>query len=215
MNLDPTISIRENYDRIADEYAAHLSAELHKKPLDQELLHRFASEVAGRGEVCDMGCGPGQVTRHLRDAGVTIFGLDLSPGMLEQARKLNPDIPFKEGNLLSLELEDRTLVGITAFYAIVNIEETSLPLVFREMQRVLQPGGLLLLSFHTGDQVHHVQEMWGKPVALTFFYFNPPAIRRYLEAAGFAVEQIIERGPYAPEVEHQTHRAYIFARKPS
>ena len=214
MNLDPMISIRENYDRIADEYAAHLFTELHNKPQDQELLRRFASQVSGRGEVCDMGCGPGQVARYLHGAGVTVFGLDLSLGMLHQARKLNPGIPFREGNLLSLNLRDNTLAGITAFYAIVNIEDPLLPQVFREMQRVLQPGGLLLLSFHTGDQVDHVKEMWGKPVTLTFFLFHPQAIHRHLEAAGFAVEQIIERGPYAPEVEHQTHRAYIFARKP-
>ena len=106
MTLDPTISIRDNYDRVADEYAAHLFAELQNKPLDQELLHRFASEVRGRGEVCDMGCGPGQVTRYLRDAGVTVFGLDLSPGMLDQACKLNPDLRFREGNILALQLED-------------------------------------------------------------------------------------------------------------
>jgi hypothetical protein len=41
------------------------------------------------------------------------------------------------------------------------------------------------------------------------------SIRAYMEAAGFAIEEIIERDPYSPEVEHQSRRAYIFARKPS
>jgi hypothetical protein len=45
--LTSTISIRDNYDRIVDEYATHLFGELHNKPLDQELLHRFASQVIG------------------------------------------------------------------------------------------------------------------------------------------------------------------------
>jgi SAM-dependent methyltransferase len=214
MNAQPTTSIRDSYDLLADEYATHLFGELQSKPLDRELLDRFASEVRGRGEVCDMGCGPGQVTRYLQDAGVTAFGLDLSPGMLEQARKLNPDIRFREGNMLALDLEDRILVGITAFYAIVNLPNQALPLVFQEMHRVLQPGGLLLLAFHIGDQVVQVQEMWGQSVELEFFFFQPSTIRRYLEAAGLEIEQIIERGPYAPEVEHQSQRAYIFARKP-
>ncbi len=35
-----------------------------------------------------------------------------------------------------------------------------------------------------------------------------------MEAAGFAIEEVIEREPYAPEVEYQSRRAYIFARKP-
>src|SRR5260370_25131556 len=136
MNDKLTESIRESYDRLADQYAARLFNELLNKPLDRELLDRFASEVGGRGEVCDMGCGPGHVARYLRDAGASVFGLDLSPRMLEHARKLNRDIHVREGNMLALNLEDRTLAGIAAFYAIVNLPEESLPLVFREMQRV-------------------------------------------------------------------------------
>ena len=77
--------------------------------------------------------------------------------------------------MLALNLEDRTLAGIAAFYAIVNLSEESLPLVFREMQRVLQPGGLLLLAFHTGDEILRVQELWGQPISLDFFFFQPSA----------------------------------------
>jgi ubiquinone/menaquinone biosynthesis C-methylase UbiE len=207
-------SIRESYDRLADEYARHLFDELRNKPLDRELLNRFAAEMTGRAQVCDMGCGPGHVARYLRDAGVTVFGLDLSTRMLEQARQLNPDICFREGNILALELADATLSGIAAFYAIVNIPQESLPLLFREMERVLQPGGVLLLAFHTGNEVIHVQELWDQPVSLDFFFSQPSVIRHDMEGAGLRVEEVIERGPYAPEVEYQSRRAYIFARKP-
>ena len=43
--------------------------------------------------------------------------------------------------------------------------------------------------------------------------FQPPEIQRRLEAAGLVIEEIIERPPY-PEVEYQSHRAYMFVRKP-
>jgi hypothetical protein len=82
------------------------------------------------------------------------------------------------------------------------------------MERVLQPGGLLLLAFHVGDEVIQVEELWGRSIALDFFLFQPLAIRQRIEAAGLRIEETIERGPYAPEVEHQSQRAYIFARKP-
>lgn len=82
------------------------------------------------------------------------------------------------------------------------------------MERVLQPSRLLLLAFHTGDEVLQEKELWGRPVSMDFFLFQPSAIRRYIEAAGLFTEEIIERGPYAPEVEYQSRRAYIFARKP-
>jgi len=213
MNDDTTNSIRESYDRLAEEYTRRISDELQHKPLDRELLDRFAQLTKGQGEVCDMGCGPGHVARYLRDAGASVFGVDLSPAMVDQARKLNSDIPFREGNMLSLDRADGSLAGIAAFYAIVNIPRLSLPLVFREMHRVLRPAGLLLLAFHTGNEVLHEDELWGQKISMDFLLFPASEIKLILEAAGFTIEEVIERGPY-PDVEYQSQRAYIFARKP-
>jgi SAM-dependent methyltransferase len=213
MHDDITRPIRESYDRLAEEYARRIFDELQHKPLDRELLDRFAKQTNGKGDVCDMGCGPGHVARYLRDAGASIFGLDLSPAMLEQARKLNPDIPFREGNMMALDIPDGTLAGIAAFYAIVNIPRQSLPLIFREMARVLRPDGLLLLAFHVGDEVLQEEELWGHKLSMNFLLFRPSEIKIDLEAAGFTIEEIVEREPY-PEVEYPSRRAYIFARKP-
>jgi SAM-dependent methyltransferase len=209
-----TKAVRESYDRLADEYARHLFDELENKPLDRELLGRFAADVIDRGQGCDMGCGPGHVARYLCESGVAVFGVDLSPLMIGQARRLNPAISFEEGNMLALDLQPESLAGISAIYAIVNIPETSLTLAFQEMARVLQPDGLLLLAFHIGDEALHVDELWGQAISMTFYFFQPSKIRQYLEAAGLDIEDIVERDPYAPDVEHQTRRAYIFARKP-
>jgi len=213
MNDPTTKAIRESYDRVAEEYACRLFDELRHKPLDRELLDRFARQVGNRGEVCDMGCGPGHVARYLKDAGAAVFGLDLSPGMLEQARKLNPDITFREGNVLALEIPDGSLAGIAAFYAIVNLSPESLPTVFAEMQRVLAPGGWLLLAFHVGDQVIQEDQLWGFPISMKFRFLQSAAICPQLENAGLAMEEAIEREPY-PDVEYPSRRAYIFARKP-
>lgn len=214
MSDDTIKTIRGDYDRLAEEYTRHIADELQYKPLDQKLLNRFADELKNRGEVCDMGCGPGHVAAYLHAMGVKVFGLDLSPGMLEQARKLNPDIAFREGNMLALNLPDESLAGIAAFYAIVNLPKNSLLNVFQEMQRVLQPGGLLLLAFHIGDETLHEDEVWRKKISMEFFLLKPSDILQWVEKAGFVIEEIIEREPY-PEVEYQSRRAYIFARKPT
>jgi ubiquinone/menaquinone biosynthesis C-methylase UbiE len=216
-------AIQKSYDGIADEYARHLYSELDNKPLDRELLTRFAARVKGKGAICDMGCGPGHVARFLHDHdrvanrndNCDVFGLDLSSGMLEEARRLNPEISFRQGNMLALDLPDASLAGIAAFYAIVNLPREALPQVFREMARVLQPDGLLLLAFHMGDETLLPEALWGRAVSMNFYFFPPQAIQNDLEAAGLTVEEVIERGPNAPEVEHQSRRAYIFAHKPT
>jgi ubiquinone/menaquinone biosynthesis C-methylase UbiE len=206
-------AIRTSYDRVADAYAEAIFHELEKKPFDRGVLKRFAQAAAGRGPVCDMGCGPGQVARFLRDQGVEVTGLDLSPGMLEQARRLNPDIVFNEGDMTALDLDDGSLGAITAFYAIVNLTDELRKKAFREMARVLAPGGLLLLTFHVGCEALDVKELWGRPIDMNFYLLDPATIRAELMNEGFAIEELTIRDPYAPDVEHQTQRAYVWARK--
>ena len=82
------------------------------------------------------------------------------------------------------------------------------------MQRALQPGGWLLLSFHIGEKVEHVEELWGCAVSLDFYFFGVEQVNAALRPAGFEIKEVIEREPYAPEIEYQSRRAYIFARKP-
>jgi ubiquinone/menaquinone biosynthesis C-methylase UbiE len=132
--------------------------------------------------------------------------------MTKIARQLSPQVAFRTGNMFSLRLGNASLAGITAFYAIVNIPRELLDPAFKEMARVLQPQGVLLLSFHIGEDVVHVDELWGQRTSLDFLFFEPPEIRRALEVAGFAIDEIVERDPY-PDVEYQSRRAYIFARR--
>ena len=216
VSMDPQklSAYQSSYDRIAEEYTARIAGELENKPLERMLLDQFAARVNGTGRVCDLGCGPGHVARYLHGRGVDIFGLDLSPGMLDQARKLNPNLEFQQGNMLALDVQDSAWSAIVAFYSIVHIPKADLPQALREMYRVLKPGGLLFLAFHLGDEVLHEENCWGR-ISLDLVLFGRKEVERYLADAGFAIEDSLERDPYPPEVEYQSRRAYILARKPA
>ncbi len=206
------MSVSDSYDRVAAEYVRHIAGELEHKPLDRALLDRFAASFQNHEPVCDIGCGPGHVARYLHDRGLNISGIDLSPGMVEEARRLNPGIVFSQGNMLALDVEDGAWAGIVAFYSIIHIERHDVVRALRELCRTLRPGGLLLLSFHIGDDVLHRDELWGVPVCLDFVFFTSREMSEYLLTAGFEIPEIVEREPY-PDVEHQSRRAYIFALK--
>jgi SAM-dependent methyltransferase len=206
-------NLQATYDRVAAEYAHHIFDELQYKLLDRQLLDRLADSVPAGGLICDLGCGPGQIARYLRDRGAHVIGVDLSAQMIAQARQLNPDIEFQQGNLLLLDVADETWAGMAAFYSLIHIPREEVMTALHELKRVLQPGGLLLLAFHLGTEVVHLADWWGQPVSADFVYFQAPEMQAYLQAAGFQIEDLIERPPY-PDVEHQSHRAYILARKP-
>ena len=205
--------VQNSYDRVAAEYVQRISGELEHKPLDRQLLDRFAMRFEGLGPVCDLGCGPGHVARYLHERGVPVIGIDLSPVMMEQARRLNPGIEFRQGNMLSLDIEDGAWGGIVAFYSIIHLPRSEIAAALAEMKRVLRPGGLLLLAFHIGDETLHLDEWWGQRVTVDFHFFRSEEMADSLRTAGFEVEEVVEREPY-PDVEHQSRRCYIFARNP-
>ena len=202
-----------SYDLVADEYVRRIFEELQYKPLDRQLLDRFAASVRDVGAACDMGCGPGHVARYLHQQGVQMCGIDLSVEMVKRARRLTPAVEFRQGDMIGLDVPDQTWAGIAAFYSIIHIHRGDVTRALGELRRVLRPNGILLLAFHVGDDTIHLDEWWGQKVCVDFFFFRSAEMAGYLRAAGFEIEEIIEREPY-PDVEHQSRRSYIFALRP-
>lgn len=203
---------QSSYDAVAPEYAEKFKDEMDDKPFDRRALDRLAREVGQLGLICDLGCGPGQLARYLHRRGVAALGVDLSPQMVAEARRLNPDIEFHQADMLALPDPDDSWGGIAAFYCIIHVPRHQIVAALREMKRVLKPGGLLLISFHVGEEIKHLDEWWEKPVNLDFQFFLPDEMEGWLEEAGFEVEETLVREPN-PEVEVETWRGYIFARK--
>jgi SAM-dependent methyltransferase len=212
--MDPHIQrLRDSYDRLAGEYVARIFHELDHKPFDRELLDRFAARIGSQGTVCDLGCGPGHVARYLHDRDVSVLGIDLSAGMIEQARRLNPGIEFRQGDLKALDVPDKAWAGIVAFYSIIHVPRDQVVAALRELRRVLRPGGLLLLAFHVGREVLHRDELWGQAVSLDFIFFEREEMEGYVRSAGLEIDEAVERPPYEG-VEYPSRRAYVLARKP-
>lgn len=209
---NPIWNTQSSYDQVAAEYAEKFKDEMDDKPFDRDCLDRLAREVGHLGPICDLGCGPGQIARYLHGQGVETLGVDLSPRMVEEAQRLNPEIHFHQGDMLALPDADDSWGGIAAFYCILHIPREKVVDALREMKRVLKPGGRLLVTFHMGEELKHLDEWWEKPVNLDFAFFRPADMENWLMEAGFELVETLIRDPN-PEVEVATRRAYIFARK--
>jgi SAM-dependent methyltransferase len=213
MDAEQIEKVRAAYDAVAPAYAEQFLHELDAKPFDRALLAGFAELVRCQGQVADLGTGSGHVARFLRERGVDVFGVDLSPRTVALARERHRDVglEFREDDFFALRLPDRALAGAVAFYAYVHLDPADLPAAFREAARVLGPGAPFLLGFHLGDETFHVDEWLGARVGLDWRFFPMAVVAAALESAGLAVEARVDRAPYANE--YPTNRGYVLARR--
>ncbi|MEU0934683.1 MULTISPECIES: class I SAM-dependent methyltransferase [unclassified Embleya] len=209
---------RTSYDAFATEYPEYVRSDLPNKPIDRAQLAAFAEFVrsadTGPRSVADVGCGTGRISAHLRDLGLDVFGIDLSPGMIEVARREHPDLRFEVGSMTDLDLPDDSLGGLLAWYSIIHVPVERLPGVFAEFHRVLAPGGRLLLAFQVGDEPLRLTEAFGRSVDLDFHRRRPERIADLVIDAGLTMHVRTIREPDPGEGVRPTQHAYLLARKP-
>ena len=183
---------RVSYDTLADSYADWTRHLLDKTPVERAILALFADmvRVQGGGTVADVGCGTGRITAHLRQLGVDAFGIDLSPRMIEVARRDYPGLRFDLGSMTDLALADASITGLVAWYSLIHVPDDEIGSVFAHFQRVLRPGGPLLLGFHVGDEsTLKTQGFGGHPIKVYIHHRRHDQMTAWLNDAGFTVEE--------------------------
>lgn len=197
--------VAENYDR----YVPPVTED----PQDRALLTAFADLVHadGGGPVADLGCGTGRVTSFLATAGLDVSGVDLSPEMLEIARREHPELRFSQGSLLQLDLPDGELAGAVAWYSIIHTPPELMPKVYAELFRVVRPGGHLQLAFHVGDRRHRATKGYGhEGLSLDVYWLPVERVGDLVTDAGFEVLTQVLRDPAA-----RVPQGRVLARKPA
>lgn len=205
-------SVQRAYDTVAATYASTIPGLSAESPLEVAFLDRFADEVvASGGRVADVGCGPGRITAYLASRGANVFGLDLSPRMIEVATETYPDLLFEVGTMTSLPSGDGELAGVLAWYSTIHTPFDQLHAVFAEFARVLRPGGALLIGRQIGSEVVHITRSYGEEVDVDLHLVPINEIADLLVTAGFVIDAVLGRAPVGREPRDQgfalAHRA--------
>lgn len=133
----------------ADIDAASAYEEIFVPALFQQWPRRViaAAQVESGHRTLDVACGTGVLTRELPAiVGETPppIGLDISPGMLEVARRLNPGIEWRHGDACALPFDDASFDRVLCQYGLMFFPDRVKALV--EMSRVLAVGGRLAVA---------------------------------------------------------------------
>ncbi len=102
-------------------------------------------ESSGASSVLDACCGTGTLSIYLRDSGINVTGVDVSPSMLALAREKVSDTNFVEADLTRFDMEQRVDAAVIAF-SIHEMEEDLRGKIWQTMKRLTKPGGLLVVA---------------------------------------------------------------------
>lgn len=115
------------------------------------LLFEFVQRVAVNGKsILDLGCGNGRYTAKFLEMGAkSVKGIDISPAMIELAKKTYKNIDFVLGDCAELPYANESFDVVFSNFVLQHCEDLYGPM--QEVERVLVPGGYFVATFNSVD----------------------------------------------------------------
>jgi ubiquinone/menaquinone biosynthesis C-methylase UbiE len=166
-------SNRDYYDEFASWYERERGRGYHG------LLDELESDVTARygrnQRVLEAGCGTGLVLERLRQFAPAAVGLDLSRGMLAQARART--LPVVQGDLLHLPFPDQSFDLVCSFKVLAHV--AAIEAAVHELARVTRPGGHLVLEFYNRHSLRYAVKRLKRPSRISERETDTAVFTRY------------------------------------
>jgi ubiquinone/menaquinone biosynthesis C-methylase UbiE len=180
-------AIRDYYEELWQ----RLPAELDPPMLERRLA--FLRAEARRGDrALDLGCGTGDFTAALADAGAQAIGVDVAEAALERARTRHPTLDFRLVPIDGpLPFEDSSFDLVWASEVIEHVADTALWL--SEIRRVLGPSGRLLVTTPSHGRLRLALggvERFSEPLGDHLHLYTRRSLREVLKDLGFGEIQV-------------------------
>jgi SAM-dependent methyltransferase len=146
-------------------------------------LHRL---LGGKGEILDIGCGNGRFLSLLGSLGkYTLYGIERDGGSARRAMRI-PEVKLSVGDLDNGDFPDESLDAVTLFHVFEHLEKPRVTI--ETIQRILRPGGILILSFPNIES-HQSALFRGHWFHLDpprhLFFFSPFGFKSLITSLGF------------------------------
>jgi ubiquinone/menaquinone biosynthesis C-methylase UbiE len=152
---------RDYYDEFAAGYEAHRHHGYHA--LIDRLEIAAALPYARNARVLEAGCGTGMILRAVAPVARTAVGLDLSQGMLAQARARG--LQVVHGSVTDLPFGDDAFDLAYSFKVLAHVEQIERAL--GEMARVVRPGGHVIAEFYNPFSLRGLIKRLKRPTAIS------------------------------------------------
>lgn len=156
----------EFYDKNADQYM--------EKTLDlQDLcwLDRFISYIEKGEKILDIGCGFGRDCRFFANHFFDVYGIDLSPAMIDRAKKYEPRGKYYVMDAEKLGFDDNYFGALWCSAVLYHFKKADMHQVLQELKRVLRVGGIFYLNLKEGRGQKFIKDTrYGKEKKLNSFY---------------------------------------------
>jgi len=150
-----------------------------KLPLREGFLRLITEEK--KNALLEIGAGAGKDARFFADHGLRVAAVDLSAEMVRLCRQ--KDIEAHELDFMSVSRLDKRFDCIWSMNSLLHVEKRELPSVLRELDSVLNPGGLFFMGVYGGEDKEEAKWDEGYPVPRFFFLFLRPNAQRAALAA--------------------------------
>ncbi len=175
-----------NFDDIAEIYDAYYETSLGKQVdhVEKQLIWKYMIRMSLEHPLLEIGCGTGHWTLFFRQKGLKLTAIDLSGKMMDKAIKKNPKkVHFEKMNVEDMKFKDHAFENINTITTLEFVE--NLEQAFKEIDRVLRPGGSLVVGC-LNELSESGQQKKENEIYRNAHFFQPEELKTHLSILGEA-----------------------------
>ncbi len=181
---EPTIQEKiklaiETYNKYASVYAEYT-----QDKLLQFQLSKFVSLLPSKGKVLDAGCGCGRDSSYLKEDGLDVTAVDISDGMIKEAKKL--EVNAVRGDLLKM-VSNEEFVGIWCMATLADIPKQEAQKFIKNFHSALKKEGVLYIAVKEGEGEQIIEKERYNNSPRFYAFYKQDELNNLIKENGFEI----------------------------